>query len=217
MEKRYMGLRATIVLAALVGLPLAAVLGTWRPWSRPRALLTDVPGQNAEPDALGQPHQVAAPYELPSDVARSGSEHGNAPPPERKETAPESAQRPAVETAPTASIRDVVAETAQDSAPGAKPTESHTEPGHGIVRFWHAAQARLEALGAVNWRLESWGSQGLYRFSCAVSLAGQSRSTRYFEAVAARPEMAIEQVVSEVEAFRAGQPITAARPQPLRR
>ncbi len=217
MESRYMRLRAAIVLAALVCVPLAAMLGTWRPWSRPRALLTNTPEQSARSDTTSQPDQIAAPYVRPSDVARGGSGQHSAPRRGTRKTAPESAHTPSTETAPTASIRDVVAETAQDSAPGTEPTESHTEQGRGIERFWQAAQERLEALGAVNWRLESWGSQGLYRFSCAVSLAGQSRSTRYFEAVASRPETAIEQVVSEVEAFRAGQPASAAGPQPLRR
>lgn len=217
MEQRYMRLRAAIVLAALVGVPLAAVLGTWRPWPRPHTSRSDAPGRKAESDVSGRADPIAACPEPPSDAAREASEHRNDPPPETRDPAPEITQPLSTETAPTARIRDVVAETAENAAPGTAPARSQTEPGHGITRIWHDAQARLEALGAVSWRLESWGSQGLYRFSCAVSLAGQSRSTRYFEAVAARPELAIEQVVSEIEAFRAGQHTTASRPQPVRR
>jgi hypothetical protein len=66
--------------------------------------------------------------------------------------------------------------------------------------------ARLEQLGAVEPQLAAWGSSGnLYRFSCRAAIADSPRFARHFEAVAAQPLVAVEQVVSKVETWRTEQ------------
>jgi hypothetical protein len=45
----------------------------------------------------------------------------------------------------------------------------------------------------------------MYRFCCRASWAGTPAFTRHFEAVAAEPLAAVEQVVAKVEDWRAAQ------------
>jgi hypothetical protein len=73
-----------------------------------------------------------------------------------------------------------------------------------------ALYSRLEGLGIVEPRLATWGNDGqLYRFSCRVAVDGTAGLQRNFEAVAAEPGLAVEQVVAKVEAWRAAQRETA--------
>jgi hypothetical protein len=65
---------------------------------------------------------------------------------------------------------------------------------------------RLQKLGAADTNLAPWGSGGnLYRFSCRAPLANAPAMTQHFESVAAEPEVAVEQVVAKVEAWRVAQ------------
>jgi hypothetical protein len=64
--------------------------------------------------------------------------------------------------------------------------------------------SRLEELGASDPELGTWGSTGqMYRFCCRAALADTPAFARHFEAVAAEPLAAVEQVVAKVEAWRA--------------
>lgn len=79
-----------------------------------------------------------------------------------------------------------------------------TSPASQTDRFAHVQQ-RLRQLGATYCLLESWGNgEQLYRFYCRVGVAGGSGYTRYFEATDADPLVAMGEVLSEVEAWRAG-------------
>jgi hypothetical protein len=230
-----MRLRAGIVLAALMLVPLAAIFGAWRPWVGRAGSSAATAGGNTAAQPAGQAADLSPSYQGTAQTdatPKEGTVTGQAPAASHVSRKPQAVRQ---ERLPKAKIRAVQAASTEDAPPtqDAPTTQdvpttqdaplaverNEAEPGNRqiLAETWRAAQQRLEALGAVTWRLETWGSQGLYRFSCAVSLAGQSRSTRYFEAVAARAETAIEQVVSEVEAFRAGQSATAAGRQPLRR
>lgn len=61
----------------------------------------------------------------------------------------------------------------------------------------------LRSLGAANYALEHWGDDGtMYRFRCAIPLGEDINFTRHFEAVAAEPRTAIQQVVGEVSAWQ---------------
>jgi hypothetical protein len=65
---------------------------------------------------------------------------------------------------------------------------------------------RLTRLGARDQELAAWGSGGeLTRFSCSVPWANSPAYSRHFEAVAATPLAAVEQVAAEIEAWRSGQ------------
>ena len=66
--------------------------------------------------------------------------------------------------------------------------------------------AKLEQLGGADPQLAPWGSSGeLFRFRCRASLADTPAYARHFEAVAAEPVLAVEQVVAKVEAWRIDQ------------
>ncbi len=69
-----------------------------------------------------------------------------------------------------------------------------------------ALLARLEKLGVADPHLAAWGSSGqLYRFCCRAALSNTPAHARHFEAVAAEPVAAVEQVVAKVEAWRMNQ------------
>jgi hypothetical protein len=62
---------------------------------------------------------------------------------------------------------------------------------------------RLAELGAEEPHLTKWGSSGqLYRFCCRASVDTAPTITRHFEAVAAEPLAAVENVIAKVEAWR---------------
>lgn len=65
-------------------------------------------------------------------------------------------------------------------------------------------QERLRDLGAVYYRLESWGSQQqLFRFQCEISVEGSPGLTRHFEAVENDPLLAMHKVLVEAESWNA--------------
>jgi len=67
-----------------------------------------------------------------------------------------------------------------------------------------ALLSRLEELGAIDPKLASWGTSGnLYRFTCRAAWGDTPAYTRHFEAVAGEPRVAVEQVVTKVEAWQA--------------
>lgn len=64
---------------------------------------------------------------------------------------------------------------------------------------------RLAQLGVRDRDLAPWGSRGnLMRFSCRVPWANSPAYSRHFEAVAATPLAAVEQVAAEIEAWQSG-------------
>jgi hypothetical protein len=65
---------------------------------------------------------------------------------------------------------------------------------------------QLTKLGVRDQELSPWGSGGeLMRFSCNVPWANSPAYSRHFEAVATTPVAAVEQVATEIEAWRSGQ------------
>ena len=66
------------------------------------------------------------------------------------------------------------------------------------------SERRLRELGAIYYRLETWGDEGrFYRCSCNVALSPRGRATRHFEAIDAAPSQAIGAVIKQVDAWRA--------------
>lgn len=65
---------------------------------------------------------------------------------------------------------------------------------------------RLAALGMRDQLLTAWGGGGEFtRFSCTMPWANSPMFSRHFEAVAATPLAAVEQVAAEIDAWRRGQ------------
>jgi hypothetical protein len=59
--------------------------------------------------------------------------------------------------------------------------------------------AQLRHFGVIEYALERWGDGGkLYRFRCEMPLVASDQFTQQFEAVAADPQVSVEQVVAEV-------------------
>lgn len=72
--------------------------------------------------------------------------------------------------------------------------------GGSFVRI----QNRLRDLGAVYYKLESWGSQQqLFRFQCEMAVGSGPGLTRHFEAVDNDPLMAMHKALVEAEAWHA--------------
>lgn len=81
-----------------------------------------------------------------------------------------------------------------------------TPPSSGHIDQFTAIQQRLQQLGATYYLLETWGSdRNLYRFYCTMAVGGNANYTRCFEQTDRDPLQAMAKVLSEVEAWRAGQ------------
>jgi hypothetical protein len=92
-----------------------------------------------------------------------------------------------------------------DVAVGASKDPSNSSDGC-TVQFRRMEQ-RLRDLGATYYLLETWGTNGdRYRFFCKMSLAGNAdyNRNRIFQATAADPMQAMQDVLSQVEQWRAG-------------
>jgi hypothetical protein len=63
--------------------------------------------------------------------------------------------------------------------------------------------AQLRQFGVIEYALERWGDGGkLYRFRCEMPLGASDQFTQQFEAVAADPQVSVEQVVAEVSLWQ---------------
>lgn len=62
----------------------------------------------------------------------------------------------------------------------------------------------LTSLGVRDQALAPWGSAGLIRFTCEAPWASSPSFSRHFEAVAATPEAAVEQVAADIAAWQRG-------------
>lgn len=65
---------------------------------------------------------------------------------------------------------------------------------------------RLVSLGMRDQQLTAWGGRGEFtRFSCTMPWTNSPAFSRHFEAVAATPLAAVEQVAAEIDAWQRGQ------------
>jgi hypothetical protein len=97
--------------------------------------------------------------------------------------------------APTQPTVDMPASPGQ-VAPGGLP-----EPPDRFT----AMERKLREYGAVYYLLETWGNDGeLFRFHCRMAMANNPNYTRHFEATDRDALKAMSQVLSRVEAWRAG-------------
>jgi hypothetical protein len=70
---------------------------------------------------------------------------------------------------------------------------------------------RLTQSGVRDQQLAPWGSGGrLVRFSCSVPWSKSPGYSRHFEAVAATPTAAVEQVAADIDGWRSGQQVPAS-------
>ena len=214
-------LRSAVTIVALVMIPLAAVLGIQAPqitrW-------LDGAGQSSQANWTHAPKAAA----VTETVQVSPGKAVESPP-----------AKPAARLASPVfwSDADVTkqASFAAPDEPRLLPTQQRTKRGEkeGAAasrsepvadsappadRYKVLAQ-RLRALGATQYRLETWGVSGeLYRFRAMVAVAGRTSHNRYFQATDADSLCAFERVVEQVEQWRNAQRGSAApRPASSRR
>jgi hypothetical protein len=85
---------------------------------------------------------------------------------------------------------------------GEAPAQAANQAGAGGVE---PLLAKLQEIGGADAKVVEWGSSGeLFRCSCRAK-SDASPLARHFEAVAAEPVAAVEQVVAKVEAWRSQQ------------
>ena len=98
--------------------------------------------------------------------------------------------------------------------PNHAPTSSQSRSGPAAAggpplpgTDWFSwTQQRLRELGATYYLLETWGRNGeLYRFHCKMAIAGNQDYNRHFEATDSDAARAMQAVLRQVEAWRAGQ------------
>jgi hypothetical protein len=93
---------------------------------------------------------------------------------------------------------------ALDDSRLAAPVETPDLPESDSERL-PLLMTRLEQLGGLEPELAAWGTSGkLYRFRCRATWSDSPKYSRHFEAVAAEPMAAVEQVVAKVQAWRHG-------------
>ncbi len=169
-------LRVGVLLVALVGLPLAAMLDT---------TILDAGG----PPLVVNSTRPLDPPRLPSQTV-SGQRTSAVSP------------RGSMAIAP-------VQTTAQRSStpPAARPSDRRAvaDLADADIRLV-TIQRRLRELGASYYLLEKWGTEGqLYRFHCRVAIGEGGGANRHFESIDASARTTMQQVLAQVEAWRAAQ------------
>jgi hypothetical protein len=141
--------------------------------------------------------------------------NGMQPIPRAPELAPTGANQNTVQLAGGVPAEIVPLEPSNAWPPGtaAEPTRlppdanaKHAPPVPQENTRLTALLEQLTSLGVRDQHLAPWGSGGeLVRFSCDAPWANSPSFSRHFEAVAASPEAAVEQVAAEIQAWQRGQ------------
>jgi hypothetical protein len=114
------------------------------------------------------------------------------------------AQNPASGPAAQLPARSGASPSHADESQAGDPQAS---AGSDCTAQFRGMEKRLRELGATYYLLETWGSSGdRYRFFCKMSLAGNAdyNRNRIFQATAADPLRAMQDVLAQVEQWRAG-------------
>jgi hypothetical protein len=177
-----------------LGSPRTDVPAPWTDRAQPARPLSDL-GRPAEGDAVAQ----NAPLERASFEAPigGGAAEDAGDPARSAETSPSRNSRNA------SPARSVVPASASDSRGGESPAPAAEDCTAQFRRMEH----RLRELGATYYLLETWGSSGdRYRFFCKMALAGNAdyNRNRIFQGTAADPLRAMQDVLTQVEQWRAG-------------
>jgi len=199
-------IRALVMLSCLIVVPALAVSGKSLPdtlkgladTGRRQAALILSPEAQPKPPAATRQAACPAPV-LPIVPPRA------APTEPRQPTvaAPLSLAAGGTIPPPSMALAAYDAPGAADADPVERPGPDVGSPPSLPNRFAHVEQ-RLQAQGATYYLLESWGrGQELHRFFCRVAVADSPRYTRHFEATDVDPLVAMAEVLSEIEAWRA--------------
>jgi hypothetical protein len=201
-------LRAAVLLATLVVVPLVAALGTspsqWfaaKP-STAEAPHEEKPGQTTTTDNRTPPKSdLARPHNHAPKNSAAAANHAHAGTNTPK-VASKSTPKPAADDS-------VLRRWAHDDSPTGPPAADRPAPApHASASTppsqFRSIEQQLRAWGATYYLLEHWSNQGpLYRFHCRMSIDGLKHYNQHFEAVADDPEAAMQDVLQQVRAWRA--------------
>lgn len=207
-----MAARSFLMIVCMVVVPVLAIFGT------------DWIGQ------LGREQPAApAPRRLPpGHAAAAGESHARAPagrPPaaapawtsagsQGAESIRASFEVPVANSPPSAGSSPISPGVAPDHAgqpigrlrlASASPSSKPAERPAAANDWFRTVQQRLKQLGATYYLLETWGRGGeLYRFHCKMAIGGNPDYTRHFEATDRDAAKAMQDVLAQIEAWRAG-------------
>lgn len=173
--------RTIVLLACLILLPLAAVLGPALPKSLRSTLKSAFGTSTGDAPGTQQDKRVAA---KPQNAGPAGDNN------------------------PKHVVRQEVA--ADDRVSLANQTEAAAGTGDSALATGGDSLqelfGELKGLDVSEFRLEPWGkSAELYRFQCQASIDGSERHSRHFEATASDPIRAVREVVERVGTWRTAQ------------
>ncbi|MBL9081655.1 MAG: hypothetical protein JNK76_07615 [Planctomycetales bacterium] len=213
-EPQNVRLRTTVVVAAMLILPAAAVLGVKTPGAatspkrnealaaaRPEPTPAAAPQTAAEPRRQGLFHQTAAAADVVPAGGSLASAEGHDP-----HVQPASANidvhgQPVGQLAGGASLGP---DSTSDRATSSVSANSG-HAGQGGTEQFTQIQQRLRALGATHYALETWGTDGqFYRFQCQMAAGHNAAYTRKFEATDSDALRTMQAVLSDVEAWKSG-------------
>lgn len=215
-ESNHMKLRTTIMVASMIVLPLAAVIGFRWPWlsaatktaSRPshssaaaKSSTAPAPNWNGGAEPVSTPPGAAAD---PMVVQAGAINHADNPnyhvvqatnndvPGADRQRAGSGGDHGGAPASPAAAYGDEAA---------IRPLPVPTESGDPFVQI----QQRLRGLGATHYSLETCGPQGeAYRFQCRMSAGHNLHYSRHFEATDVDPVRVMQTVLNDVEAWKSG-------------
>ena len=209
-------LRALVMLACLVAIPLAAIFGTSMPEIARKFLVANGPEQPSSSDGPDRHDsqfepmsQANAASTLPAsvDLPTTATDWQTRPTvpdygPDRSANPPRSAVISAsYETVGHASKPPGTTDWPQNAAPALLPAQQRAP---SAFNQFTQIQQRLRQLGATYYLLETWGSDGQsYRFYCRLPIQGDRTNSRYFEVIDTDQLRAMDRVLRQVEAWRA--------------
>jgi hypothetical protein len=213
-EPQNVRLRTAVVVAAMLILPAAAVLGVKTPGgatspkknealaaAKPEPAPAAAPQAVVEPRRQGLFHQAAAAADVVPAGGSLASAEGHDP-----HVHPASANidvhgQPVGQLAGGSSGGPY--STAAEATTGG--VSSGGGAGQGGVEQFTQIQQRLRALGATHYALETWGTDGqFYRFQCQMAAGHNAAYTRKFEATDSDALRTMQAVLSDVEAWKSG-------------
>ncbi len=188
--------RAAVMLLTLVGLPAAWVYYGPLPTGAQRVVDRFV---EVARDALGMQRQ--SPDHQARDQDKVAPRFNEAPfrqqdaAPARYQQASSASIVSTVSSLPSSPISLVSANlpSTEPKLPTSDDLAGHLEPHFSLLR----------KLGAANYSLAHWGSEGnLYRFHCSIPFGAEGLMSREFDAIEADPVAAVRQVVGEVTSWQ---------------
>jgi hypothetical protein len=200
-ESNHMKIRTAIMVAGMIILPLAAVVGVKWPHfvEAGKQISRSNTGRDAERGKSGPPTgsptaQTASPkmahdsHVIPVGATSVVSTPDDASPLTTDSSSPANTDIHATSRA-----------TADSAAPS--PISRTTTSDDPYTEI----QQRLRAMGATYYALETWGTQGeAYRFQCRMAAGHNPNYNRHFEATDVDPLRAMRTVLDDIEAWKSG-------------